>query len=114
MGDLVAHGIEGGLDIQDGVVLLAKGKDELLELVPIVLGLSSRPGRDKEGLRFTGPHGLFEVTSHGVYGVHGAAKPLGGLIGGQLIDEQGSQDLIASVDRLSGVEEKPGEIVHAL
>jgi hypothetical protein len=46
--------------------------------------------------------------------MHGAVKPRGGLFGGQLIDIEGSQDLVAPVDRLAGVEEKLGEVVHAL
>ena len=57
---------------------------------------------------------IFKASSHGVYGVHGAVKPLGGLVCGKLIDVQGPQDLIAPVDRLPGIEEELGEVVHAL
>lgn len=114
MGSPVPHGVQRGLDIQDGVILLAKGEDQLLELIPVVLGFSSRPRRDKEGGRLTEPHGLFEVASHGVYGMHGAVKPLGGLFGGKPIDVKGSQDFIAPVDRLAGVEKELCDVVHAL
>ena len=97
-------GVEAGLDIGDGEVELAEADDFVVEVGGRSgEGAAGRVGGTEEEGGGVGEQA--EVADDGIDGGAGAVEAAGDVVSGELIEEEGAEDLVAAMAGIGG----PGE-----